>query len=76
MKRPPLPPFSPATATEKVRLAEDAWNSHDPVRVALACSEDTEWRNGAEFLTGRGAVKEFLVGKWARELDYRLVKKL
>ena len=70
------PPFSLATATTKVRLAEDAWNSRDPERVSLAYSEDSEWRNRAEFLRGRPAIREFLKRKWARELDYRLIKEI
>jgi hypothetical protein len=70
------PPFSLATATTKVRLAEDAWNSRDPERVSLAYSEDSEWRNRAEFLRGRPAIREFLRRKWARELDYRLIKEI
>ena len=70
------PPFSLATATTKVRLAEDAWNSRDPERVSLAYSEDSEWRNRAEFLRGRPAIREFLKRKWARELDYRLIKEV
>ncbi len=70
------PPFSLATATAKVRLAEDAWNSRDPQRVSLAYSEDSEWRNRAEFLRGRAAIREFLGRKWARELDYRLIKEI
>ena len=74
--RPPLPPFTHETATQKVRLAEDGWNSRDPVRVALAYTEDTQWRNRAEFPVGRAAVQAFLERKWARELDYRLVKEL
>ena len=73
---PVTPPFTLATATLKVRMAEDAWNSRDPERVALAYTEDSEWRNRAEFLRGRGAVREFLRRKWARELDYRLIKEL
>ncbi len=76
MDRPPLPPFTTETATLKVRLAEDAWNSRDPARVALAYSEDSRWRNRAEFLQGRAAIQEFLARKWARELDYRLIKEL
>jgi len=76
MTRPPLPPFTDATAIEKVRLAEDAWNSRDPARVALAYSVDSRWRNRAEFLEGREAIQAFLVRKWSRELDYRLVKEL
>lgn len=74
--RPPLPPFTDETAHQKVQAAEDAWNRRDPVRVALAYTEDTEWRNRAEFLNGRAAVVEFLRRKWARELDYRLRKEL
>ena len=76
MARPPLPPFTHETATQKVRLAEDGWNTRDPARVALAYSENSEWRNRAEFFTGRSAIVEFLTRKWARELDYRLVKEL
>lgn len=74
--RPPLPPFTATTAAQKVRLAEDAWNSRDPQRVALAYSPDSTWRNRAEFLTGRDAIETFLTRKWARELDYRLIKEL
>lgn len=74
--KPPLPPFTPETAALKVRLAEDAWNSHDPGRVALVYTEDTRWRNRTEFPTGREQVRAFLVRKWARELDYRLIKEL
>ena len=74
--RPPLPPFTPATALVKVRAAEDAWNSRDPERVALAYTIDSEWRNRDQFVTGRAAIVEFLAGKWAREEDYRLVKEL
>ena len=74
--RPPLPPFTLETAIEKVRLAEDAWNSRDPERVVLVYTEDTEWRNRAEFPKGREEVKRFLERKWARELDYRLIKEL
>ena len=76
MSRPPLPPFTAETAAEKVRLAEDGWNSRDPARVALAYTEDTQWRNRAEFLQGRAAAEAFLTRKWARELDYRLIKEL
>ncbi|MFM7264689.1 MAG: DUF1348 family protein [Cyanobium sp.] len=72
--RPPLPPFTRESATEKVRLAEDAWNSRDPQRVALAYTPDSIWRNRAEFLEGREAIQAFLVRKWIRELDYRLIK--
>ncbi|WP_328753892.1 MULTISPECIES: nuclear transport factor 2 family protein [unclassified Streptomyces] len=74
--RPPLPPFNRETAIEKVRLAEDGWNSRSPQKVALAYSEDSRWRNRAEFITGREAIVEFLSRKWNRELDYRLVKEL
>jgi uncharacterized protein len=74
--RPPLPPFTLETATKKVRLAEDAWNSRDPTRVALAYTEDSRWRNRSEFLFGRAEIIDFLVRKWARELDYRLIKEL
>lgn len=74
--RPPLPPFDRAAATQKVRLAEDAWNGRDPERVALAYSRDSVWRNRAEFLTGREAIVQFLKRKWTRELDYRLIKEL
>jgi hypothetical protein len=76
MSRPPLPPFSLDTAREKVRLAEDGWNSRDPARVALAYTEDTVWRNRAEFPKGRPEVEAFLTRKWAKELDYRLIKEL
>jgi nuclear transport factor 2 (NTF2) superfamily protein len=75
--QPPVkPPFTLATAITKVRLAEDAWNSRDPERVSLAYSEDSEWRNRAEFVRGRAAIREFLQRKWARELDYRLIKEI
>ncbi|MCX5442215.1 MULTISPECIES: nuclear transport factor 2 family protein [unclassified Streptomyces] len=74
--RPPLPPFTRETAIEKVRLAEDGWNSRSPQKVALAYSEDSRWRNRAEFITGREAIVAFLSRKWNRELDYRLVKEL
>ncbi|MGW6140214.1 nuclear transport factor 2 family protein [Streptomyces sp. NPDC055144] len=74
--RPPLPPFTRETAIEKVRLAEDGWNSRSPQKVALAYSEGSRWRNRAEFITGREAIVEFLSRKWNRELDYRLVKEL
>ena len=70
------PPFTAETARAKVRAAEDAWNSRDPGRVALAYSEDSEWRNRDRFLRGRNEIREFLTGKWARELDYRLTKSL
>jgi nuclear transport factor 2 (NTF2) superfamily protein len=74
--KPPLPPFTRASATEKVRLAEDGWNTRDPVRVAQAYSPGTRWRNRSEFLAGREAAQAFLERKWQRELDYRLVKEL
>jgi len=74
--RPPLPPFTRETAAQKVRLAEDGWNSRDPERVAKAYSLDTRWRNRAEFVVGRDAAQAFLERKWARELDYRLIKEL
>ena len=75
-EKPPLPPFTAETAALKVRLAEDAWNSRDPERVALVYTNDTRWRNRAEFPVGREAVKALLHRKWARELDYRLIKEL
>jgi uncharacterized protein len=74
--RPPLPPFTAESAAQKVRLAEDAWNTRDPGRVALAYTVDSYWRNRAEFLRGRDAIVAFLTRKWDRELDYRLVKEL
>lgn len=74
--RPPLPPFTRESAAQKARLAEDAWNSRDPERVSLAYTEDSRWRNRAEFFQGRPAIVEFLRRKWARELDYRLIKEL
>ena len=74
--RPPLPPFTRKTATQKVRMAEDAWNSRDPDRVVLVYTEDTRWRNRSEFPAGREQVRRFLQRKWAKELDYRLIKEL
>ncbi len=74
--KPPLPPFDAESAAHKVRLAEDAWNTRDPERVVLVYSEDTRWRNRAEFPVGRAQVREFLRRKWAKELDYRLIKEL
>ncbi|WP_018911893.1 nuclear transport factor 2 family protein [Thiomonas sp. FB-6] len=74
--RPPLPPFTRETAMQKVRMAEDAWNTRDPARVVLAYTVDTRWRNRAEFPVGREQVRGFLERKWARELDYRLIKEL
>ena len=74
--RPPLPPFNAETAAQKVRMAEDAWNGRDPERVSLAYTPDSRWRNRAEFLQGRAEIVSFLQRKWARELDYRLIKEL
>jgi nuclear transport factor 2 (NTF2) superfamily protein len=74
--RPPLPPFTRATATQKIRLAEDGWNSRDPDKVALAYTPDSHWRNRSEFVTGRAAIVAFLTRKWIRELEYRLIKEL
>ena len=76
MDRPPLPPFTEETATQKVRLAEDAWNTRDAQKVALAYTVDSRWRNRAEFITGRADIEAFLMRKWHRELDYRLIKEL
>ena len=76
MQRPPLPPFTEETATQKVRMAEDAWNGRDPAKVALAYTPDSKWRNRAEFLNGRAEIEAFLTRKWSRELDYRLIKEL
>jgi nuclear transport factor 2 (NTF2) superfamily protein len=76
MTRPPLPPFDATTAAQKARLAEDAWNSRDPARVALAYTADSVWRNRHEFLQGRPAIVEFLHRKWEREHDYRLIKEV
>lgn len=76
MSRPPLPPFTAETAAQKVRMAEDAWNSRDPDKVVLAYTEDSRWRNRVEFLEGRAEIHAFLVRKWSRELDYRLIKEL
>src|ERR1700712_3423216 len=74
--RVPVPPFTLESATQKVRLAEDSWNTRDPVRVSLAYTPDSHWRNRTEFLQGREAIVAFLTRKWSRELDYRLVKEL
>jgi nuclear transport factor 2 (NTF2) superfamily protein len=74
--RPPLPPFTLETATQKVRIAEDAWNTRDPHRVAQAYTVDSEWRNRVEFPKGRDQIVGFLQRKWARELDYRLIKEI
>ncbi|HEV2574565.1 MAG TPA: nuclear transport factor 2 family protein [Beijerinckiaceae bacterium] len=76
MSRPPLPPFNTETAAQKARMAEDAWNSRDPERVSLAYTPDCPWRNRAEFIGGRGEIVAFLQRKWARELDYRLIKEV
>jgi len=76
MTRPPLPPFTHETATLKVRMAEDAWNSRDPARCALAYTPDSVWRNRVEFITGRAEIEAFLTRKWTKELDYRLIKEL
>jgi nuclear transport factor 2 (NTF2) superfamily protein len=75
-QRPPLPPFTAETAAIKVRKAEDAWNGRDPAKVALAYTPGSRWRNRSEFIAGRPAIAAFLAAKWARELDYRLVKDL
>lgn len=74
--RPPLPPFTAESAAQKVRAAEDGWNSRDPARVALAYTPDSVWRNRAEFLTGRAEIEAFLTRKWVREREYRLIKEL
>jgi nuclear transport factor 2 (NTF2) superfamily protein len=74
--RPPLPPFTRETAAQKVRMAENGWNSRDPEKVSLAYTEDSRWRNRAEFIQGREAIQAFLARKWDRELDYRLIKEL
>src|ERR1700754_1821143 len=76
LAHPPLPPFTRETAIQKVRLAEDAWNSRDPEKVALAYTIDSRWRNRAEFVNGRQEIVAFLTRKWAKELDYRLIKEL
>ncbi len=76
MSRPPLPPFGPETAAQKARMAEDAWNSRNPQAVSLAYTHDSRWRNRAEFLQGREQIVAFLARKWARELDYRLIKEV
>lgn len=75
-KRPPFPPFTRETAMQKVRAAEDGWNNRNPDKVALAYTADSKWRNRAEFFAGRAAITEFLKRKWAKELDYRLIKEL
>ena len=76
MPRPPLPPFTFDTAVQKVRLAEDGWNGRDPAKVALAYTPDSSWRNRSEFITGRAEIEAFLARKWAKELEYRLIKEL
>jgi hypothetical protein len=76
MTRPPLPPFTAETAAAKVRAAEDGWNGRNPAKVALAYTPNSQWRNRAEFLSGRGEIEAFLTRKWARELNYRLIKEL
>lgn len=75
-QRPPLPPFAEETAKQKVRAAEDAWNNRNPEKVSLAYTPDSQWRNRAEFLNGREEIRAFLERKWAKELDYRLIKEL
>ena len=76
MSRPPLPPFTERTAIQKVRAAEDSWNSRDPAKVALAYTPDSAWRNRSEFLQGHDEIEAFLTQKWERERDYRLIKEL
>ena len=76
MTRPPLPPFNTKTAAEKVRMAENAWNTRDPQKVALAYTVDSRWRNRSEFFQGREAIEAFLTRKWSKELDYRLIKEV
>lgn len=76
MSRPPLPPFTAETAAQKARMAEDAWNSRDPGRVAPAYTIDSHWRNRAQFINGRDEITAFLTQKWQRELDYRLIKEV
>ena len=76
MPRPPLPPFTTETAAKKARLAEDAWNSRDPVRVAGAYTEESRWRNRAEIFQGRAAIEAFLARKWNKEIEYRLIKEV
>ena len=74
--RPPFPPFDKDTAAKKTRGAEDAWNGRDPNKVAMAYTEDSQWRNRSEFFTGRAAIVEFLTRKWAKELEYKLIKEV
>ncbi len=76
MSRPPLPPFTAETAAQKARMAEDAWNHQDPVKVSLAYTEDSWWRNRSQFIQGRDAIVDFLADKWQRELEYRLIKEV
>ncbi len=76
MTRPPLPPFTDETAHQKVRAAEDAWNSRDPAKVALAYTPESQWRNRSEFINGRDEIEKFLTRKWQKELGYRLIKEL
>ncbi len=76
MSRPPFPPFTRETAIQKVRAAEDGWNNRDPAKVALAYTPDSRWRNRAEFPVGRAEIEQFLIRKWNKELDYRLIKEL
>ena len=76
MSRPPLPPFTGESAAQKARMAEDAWNTRDPSRVALAYTMDSVWRNRSEFFQGRAAIEAFLTRKWSKELDYRLIKEV
>ncbi|POR50841.1 DUF1348 family protein [Bosea psychrotolerans] len=76
MSRPPLPPFTAESAAQKVRMAEDAWNTRNPAKVALAYTPDSFWRNRSDFLSGRAAIEAFLTRKWERELEYRLAKEL
>lgn len=76
MSRPPFPPFTEATAVQKIRAAEDGWNGRDPGKVALAYTPDSRWRNRSEFIAGRSEIEAFLTRKWERELDYRLIKEL
>ena len=75
-RRPPLPPFTPETAAQKARMAEDAWNTRDPGRVAQAYTVDSRWRNRTEFIEGRAEIEAFLLRKWQAELDYRLIKEV
>ena len=76
MTRPSVPPFTEESARIKVRAAEDTWNGQDPAKIALAYTSDSQWRNRAEFVSGRGEIEAFLTRKWERELDYRLIKEL